>query len=271
MLTNFPNHQKVINKKNLLIGALTLSLVMGGVVISSVLRKGVKDNVDEYGEQSDTVSVIVDEEKIQLSQSHVQTKVSTVISNVHFVTLASANLPPDEKERIKSQIRNLEQMGSTSGGVLTHEFKQSTHAKMSYRFGRVQPLVFEMARVKEVLPIGFVLTGREYEGVLGEQGYDGVYRLFENPHTKARLEITETYIHPDKPLILIKELFREDMNGVPLRFEQLIDKKGQVYYHGEFVVGERYVVMNSRGMNLPEFMMVVDSVMTQAKIMNKGV
>lgn len=265
MLTNF---YAPINKKTLLIGAVTLSLMVGGVALSGALRsKSAKDSTQEQSGQNTKVSVMIHE-------SHAQDQTQTqqiATPSVQFVALLDANLSPSEKEQISRQIKNLEQTGSASGGVLTSEFKSATHAKMSYRFGRKQPLVFEMTKVKETLPTGFVLTGRTYEGVLREQGYDGVYRLFENPHTKARLEITENHIHPDRPLMLIKELFREDMDGVPLRFEQLTDKKGQVYYHGEFVIGERYVVMNSRGMNLPEFMAVVESVMIQVKIMSKGV
>lgn len=263
MPTNF---YAPINKKTLLVGAIVLSVMVGGVALSGALRsKSAKDSTQEQSGQNMKVSVIIHE-------SHAQDQIKQVATpSVRFVALAEADLSPTEKQKITRQIKNLEKTGSTSGGVLTSEFKSATHAKMSYRFGRKQPLAFEMTKVKETLPTGFVLTGREYEGVLGEQGYDGVYRLFENPHTKARLEITESRIRPDRPLILIKELFVKEVNGVPLRFEQLTDKKGQVYYHGEFALGERYVIMNSRGMNLAEFMAVVESVMIQVKIMSKGI
>lgn len=255
-----------INKKTLLIGAIAISLMVGGVALSGALRsKSAKDNTQE---QSTSVvsmtSLIVNESHAQ----HTSAKVPATPS-VRFVALADSQLSADEKQKIARQIKNLEQTGSISGGVLTEEFKSATHAKMSYRFGRKQPLAFEMVKVKEALPMGFVLTGRAYEGVLGKQGYEGVYRLFENPHTKARLEIIETHVHSNQPLTLIQELFREEVRGVPLHFGQLRDKKGQVYYHGEFALGERYVIMNSRGMTLPEFMAVVESVITQIKVMGK--
>lgn len=259
-----------INKKTLLISAIALSMTVGGIALSGSLsgnlsrnQKSAKGSVNAKSSAGMTNMVVtptiagVDNPDNQANQETTQV--------VSYVALADATLDVAQRQDILRQIKNLEHTGSTSGGALTHEFKSATHAKMSYRFGRKQPLAFEMVKIKDALPSGFVLTGREYKGVLGETGFGGVYRLFEHPSTKARLEITEIYIYPDKPLTLIKELYREDMNGTPLRFEQLIDKKGDVYYHGEFVAGDRYVSMTSRGMNLPEFMVVIDIIITQIK------
>ncbi|UYZ74845.1 hypothetical protein LP123_05555 [Moraxella bovis] len=268
-LTRFP-----INKKTLLIGVIALSLTVGGIVLWGSLsgnlsrnQKSAKDSVNTES-SADVASMVVAPATASVDSSDSQTHTETTQA-VSYVALADATLDVAQKQDIARQIKNLEHTGSTSGGVLTHKFKSATHAKMSYCFGRKQPLAFEMVKIKDALPLGFVLTGRAYEGVLGETGFDGVYRLFEHPSTKARLEITETHIHPDKPLTLIKKLYREDMNGTPLRFEQLIDKKSDVYYHGEFVAGDRYVSMTSRGMNLPEFMTVVDMTLTQAKAVQK--
>lgn len=263
ILTKLP-----INKKTLLISAVALSLTLGGLALSGTLsrtQKSSKESAD-FEHSVDVISTLVsaDEagthQEIFDSQTSVQDKQE---HNVHYVTLDDANLSPTQRQTVARQIKNLENTGSTSGGVLTGEFKSATHAKMSYRFGRKQPLRFDAANMKEALPSGFVMTGRDYEGVMTDKGFDGVYRLFENPNNKEMFEITETYIHPDKPLTLIKELYRENLHGTPIRFEQLTDKKERVYYHGEFVAGNRYVSMSSRGMSMTQFMSVVNAVLVQ--------
>lgn len=185
-------------------------------------------------------------------------KMSEVLPKSHavrYVSVENAELTPQEKQKILKQIKNLQSTGSSTGGVLTAEFKQSTHAKMSYRFGRRQPLSFQAVKMNAVLPQDFILTGRQYEGQKGELGFDGIYQFFENPTTKARLEITQSKLTDDA--LLIKELFNENISGTPVRLESLSDKRGEMYYHGEFVLGETYVVMNAKGVSLPEFMAVI--------------
>lgn len=263
MLANLP-----INKKTLLVSAIALSLTLGGLALSGTLsrQKSAKTSSD-FEQVADMTKAILDG-TVQAHQNQTAKSIeqdNTHTQSVRYLSLEEAHLSPTQKQRLARQIKNLQNTGSTSGGVLTTEFKSATHAKMSYRFGRKQPLSFDMTNIKDALPSGFVLTGREYEGVMGNAGFDGVYRLFENPNTKALFEITETYIHPDKPLMLIQELYRENLDGTPLRFEQLMDKKGQVYYHGEFVVGNRYVSITSRNLNLPEFMKVAKAIVAQTK------
>lgn len=263
ILTKLP-----INKKTLLISAIALSLTLGGLALSGTLSRTQKSSKEssDFEQSADVVSALVSTDQANAHQDGflVQTDdEGKHRQNVHYVALEDANLTPAQKEITQRQIENLANTGSTSGGVLAGAFKSATHAKMSYRFGRKQPLLFNMANMKEALPSGFVMTGRDYEGIRHEGGFDGVYRLFENPNNKAWFEITETYIHPDEPLTLIKELHREDINGTPLRFEQLTDKKGRTYYHAQFVADNRHISMTSRGMHLTEFMTVIHAILAQ--------
>lgn len=238
---------KQFSKKSLLIGAVCLGVV--GFSIFAVRPNGDKMTVMPTAEAG--VGML---------------NMSEVLPKTHHVSYASVEnvgLTTQEKQKILKQIKNIQETGSSTGGVLTTEFKQSTHAKMTYRFGRKQPLSFQAVKMTTFLPQGFILTGRQYEGQKGEQGFDGIYQFFENPTTKARFEITQTKLVHET--VLIKELFNENVNGTPVRLESLSDKRGHMYYHGEFVLGETYVVMNARGMNLSEFMAVIAGLLSQPR------
>ena len=185
---------------------------------------------------------------------------------VRYVSIEQAKLSEHERQFLKRQIHNLQTTGSSTAGELGQEFKQTTHAKMTYRFGRQQDLSFNAVRrqvVQDKLPQGFIWTGRQYEGERGEQGFDSIYRLFENPNNKARFEISETKIWADKPLTLIQELFNDNVGGVPVRFETLSDKKGVVYHHGEFVAGEQYISINSKNMTADEVKTVIGAIIAE--------
>lgn len=239
--------RKQFSKKSLLIGAVCLGVV--GFSIFAVRPNGDKMTVMPTAEAG--VGML---------------NMSEVLPKTHHVSYASVEnvgLTTQEKQKILKQIKNIQETGSSMGGVLTTEFKQSTHAKMTYRFGRKQPLSFQAVKLTTFLPQGFILTGRQYEGQKGEQGFDGIYQFFENPTTKARFEITQTKLVHET--VLIRELFNENVNGTPVRLESLSDKRGHMYYHGEFVLGETYVVMNARGMNLPEFMAVIAGLLSQPR------
>ncbi|WP_066803158.1 hypothetical protein [Moraxella oblonga] len=241
-MTHFKKHQKT-----LLIGAVCLGAIGLGLIWA-------RPNNDKM-----TIVPTAKADVGVLKMSEVLPKPQLV----RYVSIENTKITPQEKQKILKQINNIQETGSSTGGVLTTEFKQSTHAKMTYRFGRKQPLSFQAVKMMSFLPQGFVLTGRQYEGQKGEQGFDGIYQLFENPTTKSRLEITQTKLAHET--ILIKELFNENVDGTPIRLESLSDKQGNMYYHGEFVLGETYVVMNAKGMNLPEFMAVIIGLLSQPR------
>lgn len=165
---------------------------------------------------------------------------------VHYVKLADAKVA--NPSQIGAQIKRLHQDGSKAG-ALTTQFKQATHAKMSYRFGRKQPLNFTPAPLRQLMPSGFVLTGRAHEGEMVANAYSSIYRLYENPNTKGRIEIIETKLNADKPLVLIDELMNEQVLGVPMTFERFMDKKGVVYYSVELVLSDKHYVINTKAVD----------------------
>lgn len=179
-------------------------------------------------------------------------------NQVRYVSVDDGQFDDKETATIKRQIKNLQNTGSRSGGVMTDEFKQATHAKMSYRFGRKQKLSFEMT--KPDLPQGFVLTGRQYDGErITDEGvvFDEIYRLFENPQTKARMEITQAKF--DKSMVFVQEFFNETIGGVPICLESLTDAKGVHYYRGEFVAHDTHIKITAKGMTREAFLAVVAS------------
>lgn len=227
--------------KHLLASALVL-VVLGGVVCLRPSHKAHKGN-----QSATTVSN--------------QATTTAIAAVAVYVSADELLLPDAELAALRLQIANLQRTGSTSAGVLTNEFKKSTHAKMSYRFGRRQKLSFRPVSLQSKLPDGFVLTGRQYEGDMGEHGFDGLYRLFENPTSKARLEITQTKIDK-QPLLLPSELFAQVVNDTPVRLETLSDKKGVAYHHGEFVYQDSYICMTSKGMALEDFLWLINQILT---------
>ncbi|WP_435938249.1 hypothetical protein ACSF85_05300 [Moraxella bovoculi] len=134
--------------------------------------------------------------------------------------------------------------------MLTDEFKQATHAKITYRFGCKQLLSFEPTKVELS---GFFLTGRQYEGVLGEHGYDTLYWLFENPGNKSRIEIIETKILENSPFVMYHELMNKTIAGTPVLYEHLTDKKAVNYQKARFVHEDRLDVINAKGLSQVEF------------------
>lgn len=220
----------------------TLGLIATGVVV--YLRPAQKP-LTVY---TDTVS----ESPLQMTDSKLVV--------VEYIPLEMLEIPQSQKQELYQQITKLKRTGSVSGGVLTTEFKQATHAKMTYRFGRRQPLSFDMMTLDDKLPKEFILTGRQYEGKMGEQGFDGLYRLFEHPSSKARLEITETKINTT-PLVLVRELFTEVIYRTPVRLESVTDKKGVPYHHAEFVWQDRYVSMTSKGMEMSQFRSLLEQIL----------
>lgn len=109
-----------------------------------------------------------------------------------YVSLTQANFDDTKKAHIEQQIASLDKHGHTNSTIHL-AFKKATHAKMSYRFGHKQPVSFTVIDIADVLPQGFILTGRQYEGEMGIDGYDAIYRLYENPNDRTRLEITQVH------------------------------------------------------------------------------
>lgn len=143
---------------------------------------------------------------------------------MRYLSIDDESINAAERKQLKQQLNHLKRTGSLSGGVLTDEFKQATRAKITYRFGRKQPLSFEPTKVELS---GFFLTGRQYEGVLGEHGYDTLYWLFENPGNKSRTEIIETKILENSPFVMYHELMNKTIAGTPVLYEHLTDKKSR--------------------------------------------
>lgn len=224
------NFEKFGNKRTLAV--LALSACVLGVGTGVLFWRGSSKQV-----QAST-------ETIPVSTPQVQSIAKP--SYVHYVKLADANVA--NPSQISAQIERLHHDGSKAG-VLTTQFKQATHAKMTYRFGRKQPLNFTPAPLRTLVPAGFVLTGREYEGEMVANAYSAMYRLYENPNTKGRIEIIESKLSADKPLVLIDELMNEQVLGVPMTFERFLDKKGVVYYSVEMALTDKHYVINTKAVD----------------------
>ncbi|STZ14622.1 Uncharacterised protein [Moraxella caviae] len=232
------NH-KALNYKTLTLGALAIGAVVGGMLF-------LRPNKAE-------VAPII-------PAATAATPTPAVVKKPIFVQYHSIDdAPTHERKALAQQAQRLARTGSTSGGELTFEFKQATHAKMTYRFGRKQRLTFKP--ITPVLPAGFVLTGRQYEGkpiqVEGRSTYLGWYRLFENPDTKARIEISETQLSADAPIVLYRELMNETLANTPVQFETLHDKKGVVYHNAKFAKGDRLVQISSKGVAREQILAMV--------------
>lgn len=220
---------KVSNKK--------LAIALG----AAVAVVGVSGVVFWRGGKADNAPLVVEPVVTSLQTA----PESTEPVYVHYVALANA---AQNYAITADDIKRLHVIGSLKG-MLTTQFKQATHAKMTYRFGRRQKLAFEPVRPAILASQGFVLTGREYEGNLINGAYQSLYRLFENPISKARIEIFETRITADQPVEMIAETLNESVLGVPVSLERFTDKKGVVYHSATFVAKDRYYVINTKAVD----------------------
>lgn len=232
--------------KKSVIGLLIATGVIGAVGVSGLI----------YLNSTPTVDVLPAEQVI-LTPNEFNNTDQTVLFN--FVDISQL----DNQAELYRQANLLRQTGSLTGGELTTQFKRATHAKMSYRFGRKKPTTFKPVVLTTTLPSGFVLTGREYQGVLLDKKYTGMYRLFENPNTKARLEISEQQILANQPITLVRELFNEKIGDVPVRLESFQDKKGVIYYSAEFAHQDKYYTISSKGMEKFTVLALLEQLLSQ--------
>ncbi|VEG13775.1 hypothetical protein [Moraxella cuniculi] len=150
------------------------------------------------------------------------------------------------KIQAAQQLKSLQRYGNTTQG-LGVQFKQATHAKMNYRFGQKKPTTFAPVAFGAILPKQFVLTGRQYEGKPNATGaYGSLYRLFEYPETKARIEIFETQLSADAPFERVIELQNDQIADTPVLLEQFTDKKGLVYYSVAIIIADKFYQINTK-------------------------
>ena len=172
---------------------------------------------------------------------------------VNYISLNDSEHP----QRHRQQLRTLQRTGSLTG-AMSVQFKQATHAKMSYRFGRKKPTVFVPAPLNELVPLGFVLTGREYDDPMADGVYRTIYHLFERPDTKQRIEVFETGIDVAEPLLRIKELQNQQVLGVPIQLERFVGKKSVVYYSAEIIIKDRLYQINTKDIEQAELMAFIE-------------
>lgn len=178
-----------------------------------------------------------------------------VAKYVHYVSIDDSDNPL----LYRRQLSTLTRTGSLTGSLGT-QFKQATHAKMSYRFGRKKPTVFEPAPLLKIMPDGFVLTGREYDSA-DDGVYRSLYRLFERPESKDRIEIIESAIDITNPLERISELQNEQILGHPMLLERFIAKKSVVYYSAEIIIKDRIYQINTKGVDRAELMAFIEQLL----------
>lgn len=176
---------------------------------------------------------------------------------VNYISINDSEQP----QRHQQQLKTLQRTGSLTGS-LGVQFKQATHAKMSYRFGRKKPTAFVPAPLSELVPEGFVLTGRDYDDPMDGGVYRTVYRLFERPDAKQRIEVFESAIDVAQPLLRIKELQNHQVFGTPMQLERFVGKKSVVYYSAEIIIKDRLYQINTKGIDQAELMVFIERLAT---------
>lgn len=173
---------------------------------------------------------------------------------VNYVSMHNSHNP----KYYQRQLTMLQRTGSLTGSLDT-QFKRATHAKMSYRFGRKKPTVFVPMSLTKIMPDQFILTGREYDDLMADGGaYRTVYRLFENPTNKNRIEIFESAIDTDQPLLRVKELQNEQILAIPMQLERFVGKKSLVYYRAEIIIKDRLYKINTKGVDRAELIKFIE-------------
>lgn len=170
-----------------------------------------------------------------------------------FLSIDDPMLSPEEKAEALTQINNLRIYGSLSGGKVTHEF-ESIEAKRN-NINNVEKTSFQPTNLDSLVENNLRMTGRLYSGAYSqEDGYDSVYRLYENNSGK-KLEVTEMYLNPASNTVMqvTKETLNHKIDSIPMTFETLKNKDGDLIYNAQFNLNNKYWSLSGMGYDQATF------------------
>lgn len=174
-------------------------------------------------------------------------------NGVMFLSIDDPMLSPEEKAEALTQINNLRIYGSLSGGKVTHEF-ESIEAKRN-NINNVEKTSFQPTNLDSLVENNLRMTGRLYSGAYSqEDGYDSVYRLYENNSGK-KLEVTEMYLNPASNTVMqvTKETLNHKIDSIPMTFETLKNKDGDLIYNAQFNLNNKYWSLSGMGYDQATF------------------
>jgi hypothetical protein len=191
---------------------------------------------------------------------------------VHFTDLNSSPLPESEKSSIREAMNNLNRTGSSSGGIITHEFQNSDYYKKRLQeLGGINGiqgnLNFQPTNMKFL--DGYSLVGGDYSGSYVEKsGFNSIYSLYENPNG-AKIEVSETYLNPATSSVLefYKEGLNYNINNVPMTLENLKDASGNQIYDATWVSNDRVYSLSSENITKENVSEIVGNIIN-SKVIN---
>lgn len=167
---------------------------------------------------------------------------------VVYTTLQNSKIDSKQKDYLKKQFQNLDQLGSFSGGVITHEFSNLDKKREGLKDNK--ELDFTPSDLQNALPdSNLKLTGKWYSGAINDGKYTSLYQLYEDPNNQSKkFEITEMFLDPKNNYVMdiYKESLNYNVNNIPMTIETLKNQQGQEVYNVHFVKEDRYYSLSTQ-------------------------
>lgn len=142
-------------------------------------------------------------------------------SGIIISDLDKTDISEETKKGLREKFNNLKQYGNFNKNQLGSEFKNIALFRKYVDVNK--PLSFQPTK-NDFLDSQFNLTGKYYSGSYNEEsGYNSYTRLYENPSTKQKIELVETYLNPKNHSTVQRftESFNKNIDGIDLTWQEI--------------------------------------------------
>lgn len=181
-------------------------------------------------------------------------------NNINYVSIDDSTLDTDLKQSLKEQAENLKLYGSFSKGKQTHEFKNTSYYKERLKdlgnFLKIkEKLNFTPSEIDKILGSNFELVGADYSGTYVEnEGFDSVFRTYENNRDNSKIEINEMLINPANTKVdFYKENTNTYINSSPATIEKIQTPRGYIY-NLSWINNQRSYYLSTQGLTESQVM-----------------
>jgi hypothetical protein len=191
------------------------------------------------------------------SQSwHLQPRMQPGVS---YVPLEQQALPDDVKKLLRENFDRLRATGSSSGGVVTHEFMMADELEKKLRkdgLAKIQAsLAITPSELGAALDESFRLTGADSQGKnVSKMGWAGFFQLHKSDDGNRWVELSENQLESavGDATVFAPELLNERVLDSPASIESLRDKDGSWLFNLQWAAKDRVFHLTTRNMSRQE-------------------
>lgn len=265
-----------MNIKNLLKGLAFILVFLCLGFFALLYFHGFPNNVENYSPSNNKGKT--SNEQIRLPEDNINKQYISVLdkpvkknilllnneldheNSVSYISIDDSVLNTDLKLRLKDQAENLKLYGSFSKGKQTHEFKDTSYYKKRLQeigsYSKIkEKLNFSPTELEKTLGSKFNLIGADYSGTYVEnEGFDSVFRTYENTTDNSKIEINEMFINPANTRVdFYKENTNTYVNSNPATLEKIQTPDGYIY-NLSWINNQRSFSLSSHGLTESQIM-----------------